>query len=76
VGNGIMNAVDRASFALTQSLLRVFLVMLPVAWLLHASWGSAAVYAAELIANLFGAITAIVLVRYALVTRAPDWSTR
>ena len=71
VGNGIMNAVDRASFALGQSLLRVFVVMLPVAWLLIASWGSSAVYTAELAANLFGAVTAVILVRYVLFKRAP-----
>ena len=29
----------------------VFLVMLPVAWFLVASWGSSAIYTAELIAN-------------------------
>lgn len=70
VGNGIMNAVDRASFALTQSLLRVFLVMLPIAWLLTSNWGSSAVYTAELAANLFGGLTAILLVRYILTRPA------
>ncbi|WP_216454938.1 MATE family efflux transporter, partial [Arcanobacterium phocae] len=35
VGNGIMNAVDKASFALGQSVLRVFGVMLPVGVLLR-----------------------------------------
>ena len=70
VGNGIMNAVDRASFALGQSVLRVFAIMLPFAWLFVASWGSAAVYAAELAANVFGAITAILLVRYVLFSQS------
>ena len=70
VGNGILNAVDHASFALAQSLLRVFAVMLPFALFLSASWGSSAVYAAELTANLFGAVSAIVLIRYVIVTRA------
>lgn len=70
VGNGILNAVDHASFALVQSLIRVFAVMLPFALLLSASWGSSAVYAAELTANLFGAVSAIVLIRYVLVNRA------
>ena len=69
VGNGIMNAVDRASYALAQSMLRVFLVMLPIAWFLNASWGSSAVYTAELVANLFGGLSAIILMRYVLVTR-------
>lgn len=64
VGNGIMNAVDRASFALLQSVARVFLVMLPVALLLRPQLGSAAIYTAELAANLFGAVTAVLLVRY------------
>lgn len=66
VGNGILNAVDRASFALGQSFARVFLVMLPFAWFLQSSWGSEAIYAAELAANLFGAVTATLIVAYIL----------
>ena len=76
VANGILNAVDRASLALLQSLLRVFAVMMPFAWVFHAAWGSAAVYSAELAANLFGAITGIILVHYALVARAPTPARR
>lgn len=72
VANGILNAVDRAPFALGQSALRVFLVMLPVAWLFLESWGSAAIYSAELAANLFGALTGVVLIYWVLVRRAPD----
>jgi len=64
VGNGIMNAVDKASFALVQSVVRVFLVMLPVALVLQGSMGSAAIYTAELAANLFGAVSAVLLVRH------------
>ena len=64
VGNGIMNAVDKAGFALGQSVARVFLVMLPVALILQPGMGSAGIFTAELAANLFGAISAIVLVRY------------
>jgi len=64
VGNGIMNAVDKASFALVQSVVRVFLVMLPLALVLQGSMGSAAIYTAELAANLFGAVSAVLLVRY------------
>jgi len=75
VGNGIMNAVDKASFALLQSVVRVFLVMLPVALLMQPSMGSAAIYTAELAANLFGAVTAVLLVRHIFVQRAPAWST-
>ena len=54
VGNGALNAVDRAKYALLQSAARVFLVMLPFAWLLRAAWGAEAIYAAELVANLAG----------------------
>ncbi|MEM7703339.1 MAG: MATE family efflux transporter [Pseudomonadota bacterium] len=66
VANGILNAVDRASFALTQSILRVFLVMLPFALLLDQEWGSSAIYAAELAANVFGAVTGVALVWWVL----------
>jgi len=72
VANGILNAVDKASIALTQSALRVFLVMLPFAWLLVDSWGSAAIYSAELAANLFGGLTGLALVFWVLNRRAPD----
>ena len=41
--------------------------MLPVALLLRPAMGSAAIYSAELAANLFGAVTAVVLVRRILV---------
>jgi putative MATE family efflux protein len=71
VGNGIMNAVDKAGFALVQSVARVFLVMLPAALVLQPSLGSSAIYTAELAANLFGALSAIVLVRYIFAQRAP-----
>jgi putative MATE family efflux protein len=76
VGNGIMNAVDKASFALLQSVARVFLVMLPVALVLQAGMGSAAIYTAELAANLFGAISAVVLVRHIFIRRTPAWRAR
>jgi len=69
VANGILNAVDRASLALVQSVLRVFLVMLPVAWFLGATWGAAGIYAAELAANIFGAASAIVLVFFVLARK-------
>lgn len=70
VGNGIMNAVDKAGFALGQSVARVFCVMLPVALLLRPSMGSAAIYGAELAANLFGALSAFLLVRHVLARHA------
>jgi putative MATE family efflux protein len=76
VGNGIMNAVDRASFALLQSVARVFLVMLPVALILQPGMGADAIYTAELAANLFGAVSALVLVRHVLVRKAPAWAAR
>jgi len=72
VANGILNAIDKAAFALGQSIARVFLVMLPVAWLLQDAWGSAAIYSAELSANILGAVTGIALVWYVLKARAPD----
>ncbi len=72
VANGILNAVDKASFALAQSAIRVFLVMLPVAWVLLAAWGSEAIYTAELAANLFGGVTGVLLIYWVLVRRAPD----
>ena len=62
VGNGVLNAVDRAGVALFQSFARVFLVMLPFAWLLRGSWGSEAIYAAELAANIAGGAVAVLLV--------------
>lgn len=76
VGNGIMNAVDRAGLALMQSVARVFLVMLPVALLLQPGMGSAAIFTAELAANLFGAVSAVVLVRHIFVKPAPAWVPR
>ena len=76
VGNGIMNAVDRAGLALMQSVARVFLVMLPVALLLQPGMGSAAIFTAELAANLFGAVSAVVLVRHIFVKPAPAWAPR
>ncbi len=66
VANGILNAVDRASFALTQSILRVVLVMLPFALLLDQQLGARAIYAAELAANIFGAATGVALVWWVL----------
>lgn len=72
VANGILNAVDQAKFALGQSLARVFLMMLPVALLLQASWGSAAIYTAELAANILGGISGATLIYYVLHRRAPN----
>lgn len=62
VANGALNAVDKAGWALAQSCARVFLVMLPLGWLLRPAWGAEAVYAAELAANLVGGALAAFIV--------------
>ena len=54
VGNGSLNAVDKSAWALMQSFARVFLVMLPIAWLMRGSMGADAIYTAELAANVIG----------------------
>lgn len=71
VANGALNAVDRASYALMQSFARVFLVMLPVGWVLRAYWGSHAIYAAELAANALGGALATFVVWRVLRHRTP-----
>ena len=70
VANGSLNAIDRASFALGQSAARVFLVMLPAAWLLRAELGAVGLYSAELIANLVGGTVAAVIA-WRLLNRTP-----
>jgi len=70
IANGALNAIDKASFALLQSASRVFLVMLPFAWLLRGEWGADAIYAAELTANLVGGSLAAVIVWRTLRQRA------
>ncbi|MDN3646206.1 MATE family efflux transporter [Pontixanthobacter aestiaquae] len=62
VSNGALNSVGKAGWALAQSCFRVFLVMMPVAWLLRPTWGSDAIYSAELAANVVGGAVALVLV--------------
>lgn len=54
ISNGALNGVGRAGTALMQSFARVFLVMLPFAWLMRPSWGAEAIFAAELAANVIG----------------------
>ncbi|AKM06320.1 MATE family efflux transporter [Pelagerythrobacter marensis] len=66
VANGALNAVDRASWALLQSFARVFLIMLPVGWVLRPAWGAESIYAAELAANLIGGAIALYVVARAL----------
>lgn len=62
ISNGALNGVGRAGTALVQSFARVFLVMLPVAWLLRPSWGAEAIFAAELAANVIGGTVAGIVV--------------
>ncbi|MEZ5743782.1 MAG: MATE family efflux transporter [Sphingomonadaceae bacterium] len=64
--NGALNAVDRAGMALAQSLARIALVMVPVAWLARPMLGADAVYFGELAANIAGAVIAVLLVRHVL----------
>ena len=59
VSNGTLNAVGRAHYSLMQSAARVFLVMLPVAWIFLPSLGAQAIYTAELAANLIGGALAV-----------------
>lgn len=66
VGNGVLNAVDKAGWSLAQSCFRVLAVMLPVAVLLPASWGSSAIFTAELTANLAGGCIAVLVVLWVL----------
>ncbi|NVE94870.1 MATE family efflux transporter [Altererythrobacter lutimaris] len=67
--NGALNAVDKATYALVQSVARVFLITLPFAWFLRPAWGSSAIYAAELAANVIGGAVAAGVVWYVLTRR-------
>ena len=69
VVNGAFNAIDRAYWALGQSVVRVALIMIPVAIGLSMVLESRSIYAAELIANLLGGIGAVVLGRALLDDR-------
>ncbi|GAB5352908.1 MATE family efflux transporter [Qipengyuania sp. 483] len=75
VGNGALNAVDRAPYALAQSAARVFLVMLPFGWVLRSSWGSDSIYAAELVANVVGGALASLVVWLLLRDKPQSSST-
>ncbi|NCN85796.1 MAG: MATE family efflux transporter [Sphingomonadales bacterium] len=66
VVNGAFNAIDRAPVALGQSAGRVFLVMIPFAWLAGGALGSNAVYSAELAANIVGGVVAAALAWYVM----------
>ena len=69
VVNGAMNAIDRANWALGQSLFRVFAVMIPVAWGLSTVLEMRSVYVGELLANLVGGVVAVLLGRMMLADR-------
>jgi len=71
VANGALNAVDKSGWALFQSFARVFLVMMPFAWLARGTWGAEAIYAAELAANVFGG-TAAALIVWRVLRRKPQ----
>ncbi len=72
VGNGVLNAIDKASWALGQSVLRVVAVMLPVAWFLRGAMGSSAIYTAELAANIAGGLLAAAIVWRVLARGSKD----
>ncbi len=71
VVNGALNAIDKASNALTLSLTRVMLVMIPIAWLARATLGTEAIYYAELAANLLGGVIAAALAWWVLWQNPP-----
>lgn len=64
--NGAMNAIDRAGLALAQSIARVALVMIPVAWFLRPQLGADAIYGSELAANIVTGIAAAALAWWVL----------
>ncbi|MEN3972050.1 MATE family efflux transporter [Sphingomicrobium sp. XHP0235] len=72
VANGALNALDFAGNALVQSLVRVLVVMVPVAWLLQANANG--VYIAELTANLVGGAIAAAMIWWVVWRRenAPE----
>ncbi len=69
VVNGALNATDRANYALLQSVARVVLFMVPVAWGLGYLLEERSVFAAELAANLLGGIVAVIVGRTLLDDR-------
>ena len=69
VVNGALNATDRANYALAQSVVRVVLFMVPVAWALGLVLEARSVFAAELVANLLGGTLAVITGRRMLDDR-------
>lgn len=64
--SGALNAIDRAGLALAQSIARVALVMIPVAYFLRPAWGADAIYASELTANIATGLAAGLLAWWVL----------
>ena len=69
VVNGAMNAIDRANWALGQSLFRIFVVMIPLAWGLSTVLEMRSVFTGELAANLIGGLIAVLFGRFMLADR-------
>ncbi len=72
MGNGSFNAIDHASTALSLSLARVLVVMVPFALVMQPAWGADAVYSAELLANILGAAASMTMAWYFLSHRRKD----
>ncbi|MDF1762373.1 MAG: MATE family efflux transporter [Oleibacter sp.] len=77
VVNGALNAIDRASVALLQSIVRVALFMIPLAWGFGFLLQAHSVYWGELLANILGGVLALIIGRAMLADRfAPPVSKR
>ncbi|MFV0643398.1 MAG: MATE family efflux transporter [Sphingomonadaceae bacterium] len=59
--NGALNAIGKASASLVQSVARVFLVMVPLAFVLRPLWGEEGIFYAELAANILGGVIAVLV---------------
>lgn len=75
VGNGALNAIDHAGWALGQSIIRVALFMIPVGLLLRNAWGEDAIYAAELSANVLGGMLAVAVALWFVNTARREGAT-
>ena len=74
VANGALNAIGRAPIATAMSFARVFLVMVPVAWIGRnmLNGGTAWIYSGELSANLVGGAAAFAIGWWLLRVRKAD----
>lgn len=75
VGNGAMNAVDRAGTAMGLSVARVLAVMVPFALFTQPMWGAKGVYFAELAANIAGGSAAVLVAWLVLKGRTSQASS-